>query len=208
MLDYVRDPAEIYRRSFEIIRSEADLGRMPEDLAEVAVRVIHAAGTPAIAADLAWTEDLVAAAKGALSAGAPIFVDTKMVAEGIIRRRLPANNQVICTLYEEGVPAAAQRLGTTRSAAAVDFWGDHVEGALVVIGNAPTALFRLIERLMDGGARPAAVLGFPIGFVGAAESKEELIKAELGIPYLTLRGRRGGSALAAAAVNALGNNII
>lgn len=208
MLDYLRDPAEIYRRSFEIIRSEADLGGMPEDLAEVAVRVIHAAGTPAIAANLAWTEDLVAAAKGALVAGAPIFVDTKMVADGIIRRRLPLDNQVICSLYEEGVPAAAKRLGTTRSAAAVDFWGDRVAGALVVIGNAPTALFRLIERLMDGGPRPAAVLGFPIGFVGAAESKEELIKAELGVPYLTLRGRRGGSAIAAAAVNALGNNVI
>jgi precorrin isomerase len=207
MHDYIRDPAEIYRRSFEIIRAEADLTGMPAELAEIAIRVIHAAGSPDIVPDLAWTEDFVAAARAALRRGAPILADTRMVSEGIIRRRLPKDNAVICTLYDDGVAAEAKRLGTTRSAVAVDFWGQRLDGALAVIGNAPTALFRLIERILDGGPKPAAILGFPIGFVGAAESKDELIAQKLGVPYLTLRGRRGGSALAAAAINALGNDV-
>lgn len=209
MLDYVRDPAEIYRQSFAIIRAETDLSRVPDDLAEVVIRIVHAAATPGIVADLAWTPDFAAAAKSALEKGAPILTDTRMVSEGIIPRRLPAGNPVICSLYDDGIPDHAKRIGNTRSAAAVDLWGEKMDGAVIAIGNAPTALFRLLEILMEAkdGPRPAAILGFPIGFVGAAESKEALIDADLGIPYLALRGRRGGSALAAAAINALGRSV-
>ena len=205
MLDYLRDPAEIYRRSFEIIRAETDLSAVPADLHDLVIRVVHASGQPAIAADLAWTADVVTAARQALKAARPVITDTKMVAEGVITRRLPGRNSVICRLYEPETADLARKLATTRSAAAVDLWGEVLEGAVVVIGNAPTALFRLIERLIDGGPRPAAILGFPIGFVGAAESKQALIDANLGIPYITLRGRLGGSAMAAAALNALGS---
>lgn len=205
-LDYLRDPAEIYRRSFAIIRQEVDFSAVPEDMTDVVVRVIHAAGTTEIAADLAWTADFAAAAGKALAAGSAILVDTRMVAEGIIRRRLSANNPVICTLYDPKTAEHAKEIGNTRSAAAVDLWDDLIDGAVVAIGNAPTALFRLIERLQDGAPRPAAILAFPVGFVGAAESKEALIASGLGVPYLALRGRRGGSALAAAAVNGLGEN--
>lgn len=204
MLDYLRDPAEIYRRSFEIIRSETDLSALPEDLHDLAIRIVHASGQPGLVADLAWTPDVARAARAALAAGGPILADSRMVADGVILRRLPRNNPVLCTLYEPEAATQAQALGTTRSAAAVDLWGDRLAGAVVAIGNAPTALFRLLERLIDGGPRPAAILAFPIGFVGAAESKQALIDAGLGIPYLTLRGRLGGSAMAAAAVNALG----
>jgi len=203
-LDYLKDPAEIYRRSFAIIRAEADLGGVPDDLQDVVVRVIHAAATPRITADLEWSADFAGAARAALQAGAPILVDTRMTVEGIIRRRLPAANEVVCTLYDAAAVERAKVIGNTRSAAAVDLWGERLGGAVVAIGNAPTALFRLIERLRDGAPRPAAILGFPIGLVGAAESKEALIAANLGIPYLTLRGRRGGSSLAAAAINGLG----
>ena len=205
MLDYLRDPAEIYRRSFEIIRSETDLSALPEGLHDLAIRIIHASGQPSLVHDLAWTPDVAHAARAALAAGAPILVDSRMVAEGVIGRRLPRNNPVLCTLYEPEAAVQAKAGGTTRSAAAVDLWGERVEGAVVAIGNAPTALFRLLERLIDGGPRPAAIFAFPIGFVGAAESKQALIDAALGIPYLTLRGRLGGSAMAAAAVNALGS---
>ncbi len=200
---YLRDPDAIYRQSFALIRAEAKLDHLPPAVAAVAVRLIHACGMPDIAADLAFTPDLPEAAQAALADGAPVFCDAAMVASGIMRRRLPAANDVLCTLDDPQVPALAQRLGTTRSAAAVELWRDRLADAVVAIGNAPTALFHLIELIEGGGLRPAAILAFPVGFVGAAESKEALIAAELGVPYLTLRGRRGGSALAAAAVNAL-----
>jgi precorrin-8X/cobalt-precorrin-8 methylmutase len=200
--DYLRDPQSIYRRSFELIRAEAGLDRLPEALRPVAERLVHAIADPAIVADLVFSPDLVVAAGAALRRGAPILVDSEMVAAGIIRSRLPAAAQVICTLAEvDG--AAASAAGTTRSAAAVDRWLPHLAGAVVAIGNAPTALFRLLELLDAGAPRPAAVLGFPVGFVGAAEAKEALIVHSAGVPYLALRGRRGGSALAAAAVNGL-----
>ena len=204
MLEYLRDPLEIYRRSFEIIRSETDLTRLPEELHDLAIRIVHASGQPSILRDLAWSADIVPAARAALAGGATILTDTRMVAEGVIKRRLAAENPVICTLYEPETVTVAKAIGNTRSAAVVDLWGDRLAGAVVVIGNAPTALFRLLERLQDGAPRPAAILGFPIGFVGAAESKEALVEAGLGIPYVTLRGRLGGSAMAAAALNALG----
>ena len=202
-MEYLRDPAEITRRSFEIVRAEADLGALPEALAPVAVRLVHACGMPDIVDGLAWHPGLVEQARAALVAGAPVLADCRMVADGVTPARLPAENSVICTLDDPEVPALAKRLGTTRSAAAGELWRDRMAGALVAIGNAPTALFRLIELLAEGAPRPAAILAFPVGFVGAAESKEALIEAHLGVPYLTLRGRRGGSALAAAAVNAL-----
>lgn len=200
--DYVRDPQAIYRLSFATIRAEADLSALPAELEPLAVRLIHAAGDPAIVADLAWREGAFATGRRALAAGAPILVDTEMVAAGIIRARLPAGNAVICTLGEPAAAGAAQALATTRSAAAVDRWGERLAGAVVVIGNAPTALFRLLELLDAGAPLPAVVLGFPVGFVGAAESKAALIEHG-GVAFIALRGRRGGSALAAAAVNAL-----
>ena len=200
---YLRDPAAIYRESFAIIRREAALDRLPPDLAALAVRLIHACGMVDIAGDLAFAGAVVEAGRDALGCGAAILCDSFMVAAGIQRRRLPADNRVICRLDDPTVPALAERLGTTRSAAAVELWGEAEAGAVVAIGNAPTALFHLLERLAAGAPRPALLLAFPVGFVGAAESKEALIAAGLGIPFLTLRGRRGGSALAAAAVNAL-----
>jgi precorrin-8X/cobalt-precorrin-8 methylmutase len=201
--DYIRDPKEIYRRSFAIIRAEADLRALPPDLEAVAVRLIHAAGDPSIVADLAWSDGAAAAGRQALTQGAPILVDTEMVAAGINRIRLPAGNSVICTLAEPGVAEAAQTAATTLSAAAVDRWRERLAGAVIAIGNAPTALFRLLELLDQGAPRPALILGFPVGFVGAAESKEALIAHATGVPFITVRGRRGGSAFAAAAVNAL-----
>ncbi|MEI6985741.1 MAG: precorrin-8X methylmutase [Rhodospirillaceae bacterium] len=204
MLDYLRDPAEIYRRSFAIIRSETDLSAVPADLHDLVIRVVHACGQPAIVHDLAWTTGFAEAARAALVNGATILTDTRMVSEGVIRRRLPAENQVLCGLYDPATAELAKAIGNTRSAAAVDLWGDRLGGAVVAIGNAPSALFRLIELLLDGAPHPSAILGFPIGFVGAAESKQALIDAKLGIPYVTLRGRLGGSAMAAAALNALG----
>ncbi len=201
--DYIRDPAEIYRRSFAAVRAEADLSPLPDALEGVAVRLIHACGMPDIVGDLAWDGDPVGAGRRALQDCASILTDARMVAEGIIRSRLPAGNPVICTLTEPGVGDEAERSGMTRSAAAVDLWPEHMDGAIVAIGNAPTALFRLLEQLADGAPRPAVVLAFPVGFIGAAESKEALIAHAQEVPFLTLRGRRGGSALAAAAVNAL-----
>lgn len=200
---YLRDPQEITRRSFEIVRAETDLSALPPDVGEIALRVVHACGMPEIAPDLAWGGDLAAAGRAALQAGAVVLADCAMVAEGVTRARLPAGNAVRCTLNDSRTPDLAKRLGTTRSAAAVDLWGDALQGAVVAIGNAPTALYRLIELLREGAPRPAVILAFPVGFVGAAESKDALIAAGLGVPYLTLRGRRGGSAMAAAAVNAL-----
>ncbi|TCC42787.1 precorrin-8X methylmutase [Kribbella capetownensis] len=201
--EYVRDGAEIYRRSFATIRAEAALGDLPADVAQVAVRMIHACGMTDLVADLAWSPSVVKNARTALQNGAPILCDAQMVAAGITRRRLPADNQVICTLREPGVPELAQQLQTTRSAAAVDLWHDHLAGSVVAIGNAPTALFRLLELLEDGAPRPAAILGIPVGFIGAAESKDALAANDLGLEYLVVRGRRGGSAITAAAVNAI-----
>jgi precorrin-8X/cobalt-precorrin-8 methylmutase len=200
---YLRDGAEIYRRSFAIIRAEADLARFSPEEADIAVRMIHACGLVEAARHIVFGGGLVAAARKALAAGAPILCDAEMVARGITRARLPAGNEVICTLHDARVPALAQRLGTTRTAAAIDLWGDKLAGAVVAIGNAPTALFRLLE-LMDAGAqKPAAVLGVPVGFVGAAEAKDALMENPRGVPFLVVRGRLGGSAMAAAAVNAL-----
>ena len=203
MLDYVRDPAEIYRRSFATIRAEADLARLPKDAEPLAVRIIHSCGMTDIADDLAFSLGAVAAGKAALAAGAPIFVDAEMVVHGIIRKRLAANNAVVCTLNDPAVPGLAKKLGTTRSAAAVELWRDRLDGAVVAIGNAPTALFHLLETIDAGGPIPALVLGFPVGFVGAVESKAELISRKGRPPFVALKGRRGGSAMAAAAVNAL-----
>ncbi|MBI1208945.1 MAG: precorrin-8X methylmutase [Azospirillum sp.] len=203
MIDYLRDPAEIYRRSFATIAEEAELSRLPGDIAEVAVRLIHSCGMTDLAGLLRWSPDLVAAGRAALAAGAPVLVDARMVAAGIMARHLPAENPVICTLDAAETPGLAARLGTTRSAAALELWRPWLEGAVVAIGNAPTALFRLLELLDQGAARPAAILGFPVGFVGAAESKQALADDPRGVAYLTLPGRRGGSAMAAAAVNAL-----
>ena len=201
--DYISDPDEIYRRSFATIRKEADLSAIPADLEPLVVRMIHAAGDPGIAADLAFSPGAAAAGRQALAAGAPVFVDADMVALGIIRARLPKDNAVLCTLREPGIAEAARQAATTRSAAAVERWRDRLAGAVVAIGNAPTALFRLLEMLDEGAPAPALILGMPVGFVGAAESKEALIAHPGGVPFITVRGRRGGSAFAAAAVNAL-----
>ncbi len=200
---YERDGAEIYRRSFETIREEADLTLIPEDLEKLAVRVIHSCGMVDVAADLRFSAGAGSAGRAALAAGAPILADANMVADGVTRSRLPAANDVICTLGDPRVPGMAAAMATTRSAAAVDLWLPRLERAVVAIGNAPTALWRILE-LLDGAApRPALILGFPVGFVGAAESKEALVEAGHGVPYVTMLGRRGGSAMAAAAVNSL-----
>lgn len=202
LLAYERDGAAIYRQSFATIRAEADLARFTRDEARVAVRIIHAAGMVELARDLVFSPGFTDAAQAALRGGAAILCDAKMVAHGITRPRLPAQNAVICTLDDPQTPEIATRIGNTRSAAALDLWGDHLAGAVVAIGNAPTALFRLLEMLDSGAPRPAAIIGLPVGFVGAAESKAALA-AQTGIPFLTLPGRRGGSAMAVAAVNAL-----
>ncbi|MFD0686152.1 precorrin-8X methylmutase [Actinomadura fibrosa] len=201
MIDYVRDGAEIYRRSFATIRAEADLAGLPADVARVAVRMIHACGMTDLVADLDHAPGVVAAARAALLDGRPVLCDARMVAAGVTRKRLPAANDVVCTLGDPRVPALAAELGTTRSAAALELWRDRLEGSVVAIGNAPTALFRLLEMVADGAGRPAAVLGVPVGFIGAAESKDALAASDL--PHLVVRGRRGGSAMAAAAVNAI-----
>jgi len=201
--DYIRDGAAIYERSFAIIRAEADLSGFTPDEADVAVRMIHACGQVEAAAAFHFSPGFVAAARMALQAGAPILCDAEMVAHGVTRARLPSTNEVICTLRDPRVAALAVQHATTRSAAALDLWRSHLDGAVVAIGNAPTALFRLIEMLHAGGPRPAAILGMPVGFVGAAESKEALATAGLGVPFAIVRGRRGGSAITAAAVNAL-----
>ncbi|EXG79772.1 precorrin-8X methylmutase [Cryptosporangium arvum] len=200
---YIRDGAEIYRHSFAIIRSEADLSGLPEDVARVAVRMIHSCGMVDLVDDLAFSPGAVSGAIGALRSGAPILCDAQMVASGVTRRRLPASNEVICTLNDARVPSLASSLGTTRSAAALELWREHLEGSVVAIGNAPTALFHLLEMIAAGAPRPAAVLGIPVGFVGAAESKEALAANDLGLEYLIVRGRRGGSAMTAGALNAL-----
>ena len=201
---YLRDGAAIYERSFAIIRAEADLSRFSADEADIVVRMIHACGVVEAAQNVIFGRDFVATAHRALAAGAPILCDSEMVAHGITRARLPANNNVICTLNEPRTAALANKLGTTRSAAALDLWLDRLAGAVVAIGNAPTALFRLLDLIDDGAPSPAAILGIPVGFVGAAEAKEALAAdAGRNLPFLTVRGRMGGSAMTAAAINAL-----
>jgi precorrin-8X/cobalt-precorrin-8 methylmutase len=203
MLAYVKDPAEIYRQSFEIIRREAPIARLPADIASLVVRLIHACGMTDIADSIAFSDDIVVRGQDALHKGASILCDTGMTAAGIIRRHLPAENEIMIASENPAATDHAGKIGNTRSAAGVDLWGERLDGSVVVIGNAPTALFRLIERIDLDGYRPVAILAFPVGFVGAAESKELLAAGALGIPFITLRGRRGGSAMAAAAVNAL-----
>lgn len=203
MPGYLRDPSAIYARSFELIRAEVPLERFPPALHAVVLRLVHACGMPDIVADLAWHGDPAQAGRDALARGAAVLVDAAMVRAGVMEGRLPAGNAVRLTLGDERIAGLAAGIGTTRSAAAVELWRPYLEGAVVAIGNAPTALFHLLERLRTWPERPAVILAFPVGFVGAAESKEALIASGLDIPWLTLRGRRGGSAMAAAAVNAL-----
>ena len=203
MLDYIRDAAEIYRQSFATIRAEADLDRFPTDVSRVVVRLIHTCGQVDVADHVAYTDDVVTRAHRALAAGAPILCDSSMVAAGITAARLPAANQVVSLVADARAPEVAARSGNTRSAAGVELWADRLDGAVVAIGNAPTALFRLLELVDDGVPPPAAVLGGPVGFVGSAQSKQELIDRPRGMAYLMVTGRRGGSAMAAAAVNAI-----
>ncbi|GAB7537320.1 precorrin-8X methylmutase [Burkholderia sp. 22PA0099] len=207
MLDYLRDGQEIYRQSFATIRAEADLTAIPADLEKLAVRVIHACGMVDVVADLRFSPGAGRAGRQALAAGAPILCDARMVAEGITRARLPAANPVLCTLGDPQVPALAQQLGNTRSAAALELWRPSLAGSVVVIGNAPTALFHLLDMLDAGAPKPALILGFPVGFIGAAESKAMLAADSRGVPFVVVTGRRGGSAMAAAAVNALATEV-
>ena len=207
MIDYIRDGQEIYRNSFAIIRAEAKLDSIPADLEKLAVRVIHACGMVDAIEDLRFSPGAGKAGRDALAAGAPILCDARMVLEGVTRTRLPANNQVICTLKEDGVAEMAQEKGNTRSAVALELWRPYLEGSVVVIGNAPTALFYLLEMIDAGAPKPALILGFPVGFVGAAESKAMLAADSRGVPIVIMQGRRGGSAMAAAAVNALATEI-
>jgi len=200
---YLRDGAAIYERSFAIIRAEADLSPFSADEADIVVRMIHACGQVEMAQHIRFGGNLVAVARGALAAGAPILCDSEMVARGVTRARLPANNAVICTLNDARVDSLAAKDGTTRSAAALELWRERLAGALVAIGNAPTALFRLLDMIDEGAPKPAAILGVPVGFVGAAESKAALAENPRGVPFLTVRGRSGGSAMTAAAINAL-----
>jgi precorrin-8X/cobalt-precorrin-8 methylmutase len=203
MTDYLRDGAAIYQRSFEIIRAESDLSRFSDAEADVAVRMLHACGMVEMARNIVFADGVVTAAREALRSGAAVLCDSEMVSHGVTRARLPAGNAVICTLRDPTIPALAEKLGTTRSAAALELWLDRLEGSVVAIGNAPTSLFRLLEMLDEGAPRPAAILGIPVGFVGAAESKEALIANPRGVPFIAVRGRVGGSAMTAAAVNGL-----
>jgi precorrin-8X/cobalt-precorrin-8 methylmutase len=203
MSDYIRDGAEIYRRSFATIRAETDLAGVEPILERTIVRMIHACGMVDLVADVAASPGFAPAAEAALRAGAPVLCDTNMVASGVTRRRLPAGNDVVCTLTDPCVAPLAAEIGNTRTAAAIELWRDRLEGAVVVVGNAPTALFHLLDLVAGGGPRPAAVIGIPVGFIGAAESKVALAENASGLEYLVVHGRRGGSAIAAAAVNAL-----
>jgi precorrin-8X/cobalt-precorrin-8 methylmutase len=200
---YERDGAAIYQQSFATIRREADLSRVPPDLERVAVRMIHACGMTDLVRDLAWSAGFAERAEAALTAGAPVLCDSSMVAAGITRSRLPAANEVLCTLRDPRTPGLAVELGTTRTAASVELWREHLDGALVAVGNAPTALFHLLDIVAAGAPKPAAVIGIPVGFVGAAESKAALTASPLRLEFLTVHGRRGGSAITSAAVNAL-----
>ncbi len=201
MYDYLRDPDSIYKKSFSIVKAETDFSGISSDIETIITRIIHSCGMPEIMEDLAFHPDIAGACREALQQKRPILCDCEMVRHGIIRRFLPNGVDVLCTLQDDTVPARAQSIGNTRSAAAVELWQDQVEGAITVFGNAPTALFHLLELLEAGAPRPAAIIGFPVGFVGAAESKQTLIDSNLGIPFITVKGRRGGSAMAAAALN-------
>ncbi|WP_440982515.1 precorrin-8X methylmutase [Shinella sumterensis] len=201
--DYIKDGTAIYEKSFAIIRAEADLARFSEAEADVAVRMIHAAGLVEAARHFVFSPDFVSSARAALQAGAPIFCDAEMVARGVTAARLPAGNDVICTLRDPRTPELAGEIGNTRSAAAIRLWLDRMAGSVVAIGNAPTALFYLLELLRDGAPKPAAILGMPVGFVGAAESKDALAENSYGVPFAIVRGRLGGSAMTAAALNSL-----
>lgn len=203
MLDYIRDADEIYRQSFATIRDEADLARFPADVARVVVRMIHTCGQVDLTGHIAFTPGVVSATQAALAAGAPVLCDSSMVAAGITAARLPAGNEVVSLVADPGAPALADRAGTTRSAAGVQLWADRLGGAVLAIGNAPTALFALLELIDAGAPAPVAVLGGPVGFVGSAQSKQELVNNPRGMEYLVVQGRRGGSAMAAAAVNAI-----
>jgi precorrin-8X/cobalt-precorrin-8 methylmutase len=205
MYEYEKDGAEIYRQSFATIRVEADLAGLPPDVAQVAVRMIHACGQVDLVDDLGYSAAVVQRARDALNAGAPILCDAQMVASGVTRRRLPKDNDVVCTLNDPRTPDLARELGTTRTAAAMHLWGARLDGAVVAIGNAPTALFHLLEMVAAGAPRPAAVLGIPVGFIGAAESKDALAASDL--EFLVVRGRRGGSAITAAALNAIASEV-
>ncbi|MEM6108594.1 precorrin-8X methylmutase [Mycobacterium sp. 050272] len=206
MLDYIRDAAEIYRQSFATIRAEADLARFPADVAQVVVRLIHTCGQVDVAEHVAFTRDVVARTGAALRDGAPVLCDSSMVAAGITKARLPAANEVVSLVADPRAPELAARQQITRSAAGVELWADRLDGAVLAIGNAPTALFRLLELIDEGAPAPVAVLGGPVGFVGSAQSKVELIERPRGMSYLVVRGRRGGSAMAAAAVNAIASD--
>ncbi|MFE4970522.1 precorrin-8X methylmutase [Kitasatospora sp. NPDC056651] len=207
MIEYEKDGASIYRQSFATIRAEADLAALPADVSQVAVRMIHACGMVDLVEDLVYSPGVVASARAALRAGAPILCDVNMVASGVTRKRLPADNEVICTLTDPSVPELARAMGNTRSAAAMELWLPRLEGAVVAVGNAPTSLFRLLEMIEAGAPRPAAVIGVPVGFIGAAESKQALAEHPSGLEHLVVRGRRGGSAIAAAAINAIASEV-
>lgn len=206
-MDYIHDPQEIYRRSFAIVEQEAALDKLPGDMHSLATRIIHACGMVDVVEDLLWSKGAMVAGAKALENGCTILTDVEMVRAGIISRYLPEQVEVVCTLNDPETSALAKEIGNTRSAAGVDLWGDRLAGAIVVIGNAPTALFRLLENLDKGAAKPALILGFPVGFVGAKESKDELAARARDCEFITLRGRRGGSAIASAAVNGLANGI-
>ncbi|MEH6546858.1 MAG: precorrin-8X methylmutase [Sneathiella sp.] len=203
MYNYLRSPQSIYDKSFAIIREETDFSGMSDPMRSIATRIIHACGMPEVLSELSYSNDIAETAISALQNGAPILSDCEMVTHGIIKRFLPAKNDIICTLNRPNVPTLATELNTTRSAAAIELWNDQLDGAVAVFGNAPTALFHLLELINGNGPRPAAILGFPVGFVGAAESKSALAENPLNIPYITLLGRKGGSAMAAATVNAI-----
>ena len=205
MYSYEHDGAEIYRQSFATIRAEADLSGLPDDVAQVAVRMIHACGQVDLVEDVGFSPDVVAHGRKALESGAPVLCDAQMVASGVTRKRLPKDNDVLCLLNDPRTPGLARELGTTRTAAALELWGDRLDGAVVAIGNAPTALFHLLEMVAAGAPRPAAVIGIPVGFIGAAESKEALAGSDL--DFLVVHGRRGGSAITAAAVNAIASTV-
>lgn len=204
--DYIRDGAEIYRRSFAMIRAESDLSRFTPEQVPLVVRIIHACGMVEIAGDVQMSADLVSSARAALRAGAPLLCDSKMVANGVTRARLPANNEVVCTLDDPRTPELAKQIGNTRTAAAMELWRERLGGSVVAIGNAPTALYHLMDMIDKGAPRPAAILGIPVGFVGAAESKHDL-RAWGRVPWLIVEGRKGGSAMTAAAINALASEI-
>ena len=207
MIDYLRDPATIYKRSFEIIRAETDFSKLPKNAETIATRVVHACGMPEIVDDLVITETFASAAIAALANGKSIFVDAEMVRHGIIARQLVHNNEIICTLNDPRAREIGIANAITRSAAALELWKENLEGAIVVIGNAPTALFALLEMIDAGAPKPACIAGFPVGFVGAAESKAELIANPRGIPFATIKGRKGGSAMASSVINALTSDL-